>query len=128
MGVLAVAALGGCALTRAGQQREARQVETQLAASGFRKVTADTQEKTARLGGLPPYKLDRKPRNGKTYWYYADPACGCAYVGDDAAYSRFQRQVARDDRVANETPESMEATQDFFSPENPELYGAPENW
>jgi hypothetical protein len=125
----------GCAVGRASPQQDARGMESQLSAAGFRRVTADTPERTARLNSLSPYKLDQLQRNGRTYWYYVDPTCHCAWVGDAAAYGRYQNSTAASDRAKygtptalNESGTSVDATEDFFSPENPELYGAPGNW
>ena len=127
MTVFAAVALAGCATIH---QREARDIEPRLAAAGFRKLSADTPGKSARLDTMRPYALTRTTHNGKTYWYYADPKCRCAYVGDEAAYRSFREELARGgrDTAWAESPESMQASEDVFSGENPELYDAPSNW
>jgi len=119
--------LAGCATIH---QREARDIEPRLAAAGFRKLTADTPGKSARLDAMRPYALTRTTHSGKTYWYYADPKCRCAYVGDEVAYRSFREELARSGQGTAwaESPESMQASEDVFSGENPELYDAPSNW
>jgi hypothetical protein len=125
---VAAVVLAGCATIH---EREARQIEPRLGAAGFRRLTADTPGKAARLDTMRPYALTRTIHNGKTYWYYADPKCRCAYVGDEAAYRSFREELARSGgggTAWTESPESMEASGDVFSGENPELYDAPSNW
>jgi hypothetical protein len=126
--LLAVVTLGGCAFVH---QREAQQIEPRLRAAGFRKMRADTPDRSARLDAMRPYALTRTLHDGKTYWYYADPKCRCAYVGDDVAYRSFREELARSGGPNDtwlDSPENMEATGDAFSGENPELYDAPSNW
>jgi hypothetical protein len=132
---LVIGGLGGCALLALVRQQQASLMEQRLAAAGFQKLVADTPEKMTRLDALQPYTLGSTVRHGKTTWYYADPNCRCAYVGGDAVHGRYQaNERAGADERANppttwaDSPESMEATQDLLSPENPELYGAPEDW
>ena len=137
---LATVGVAGCALREHLQQRDASRMESRLVAAGFRKVPADTAAKSARLDTMQPYALGSTVLHGKTTWYYADPGCRCAYVGSDAAYARYQRAAeAASERARAEehadpattwggSPESMGATEDIFSPENPDIYDAPENW
>ena len=129
---LGTAALLGCSVVHRAEQRDARRVEKQLVDAGFQKVPADTPDKRATLHRLPAYSLRRTTlKDGTTRWYYADPDCPCAYVGNAAAAERYRRALAQQAGEASAwagSPETPEGTQDFFSPENPELYGAPENW
>jgi hypothetical protein len=137
---LATACVAGCSLQEYAQQREANRTESRLVAAGFRQVPADTPAKSARLDTMQPYTLGSTVRHGKSTWYYVDPTCRCAYVGSDAAYARYQQALAAaSERARAEeqadpattwggSPESMEATEDIFSPENPDIYDAPSNW
>lgn len=132
--VLVAPVLWGCALTKPRQQQETQTIETRLTAAGFHKVTADTPTKMQQLGAMHPYVLGRTVRNGRPYWYYADSASRCVYLGDEDAYRRFRdaaaaaRSNAGRDTTLNAAGEGVGATEDYFSPENPELYGAPDNW
>lgn len=90
--------LGACANPAAviGQR------EDMLAAAGFSLRPADTPDRVASLKGLPPHKFVSSVRNGVVTYVYADPTiCGCLYVGDQAAYGRYQKMVF-DKRIADE--------------------------
>ena len=131
--VLVAPGILSCALTKPRQQREAHAMETRLTAAGFRQVIADTPTKLQQLSTMRPYVLGRTVRKDRPYWYYADPASRSLYLGDEDAYRRFQdaeaaRRNARRDATLNAAGEALGTTEDYFSPENPELYGAPDNW
>jgi hypothetical protein len=94
----AVLLLGACASPSAviGQH------EDMLAAAGFTLRPADTPDRVASLKGLPPHKFVSNVRNGRVTYIYADPTiCGCLYVGDQAAYGRYQKMVF-DKKIADE--------------------------
>ena len=52
---------------------------------------------------MPKRKLTEGTRNGKRYYWFADPdGCGCVYVGGEAAYRRYdQLAQARDNIKSN---------------------------
>lgn len=78
------------------------QREDMLAAAGFSLRPADTPDRVASLKGLPPHKFVSSARNGVVTYVYADPTiCGCLYVGDQAAYDRYQKLVF-DKKIADE--------------------------
>ena len=78
------------------------QHEDMLAAAGFKLRPADTPDRIASLKGLPPHKFVSSIRNGAVTYMYADPTiCGCLYVGDQAAYGRYQKMVF-DKKIADE--------------------------
>jgi hypothetical protein len=91
-----VLALVGCSSTV--HSPRAQTVETELASSGFRMVVPDTPQKQELVKRLPKRKLTEGMRNGKRYYWFADPdGCGCVYVGGEAAYRRYdQLAQARD--------------------------------
>jgi hypothetical protein len=96
----ALAALAGCAAVGA-QEREG-----QLAAAGFARLQADTPEKMAKLQALPQNTVVYAPRKKGPVYIYADAAgCGCAFVGNAAAYQQYQ-QI----RVANNIAQMQETT------------------
>ena len=90
------------------------EMERLLAASGFKMTLADSESKLAQLKELPQRKLVAQNWGGKVRYIYADPSnCKCAYVGDEAAYKRFQdlavqRQIAEEDRRAAERDKPAE--------------------
>jgi hypothetical protein len=98
-------ALVGCAMNR---NQKAVEMKKLLAASGFKMRLADSESKLAQLKELPQRKLVAQNWGGKVRYVYADASdCKCAYVGDEAAYKRFQdlalqRQIAEEDRRAAE--------------------------
>jgi len=59
--------------------------------AGFVVKYATTPEKTAILRSLPPDKLVKRTKDGKTYYVYADAErCNCAYVGTPEAYWTYR--------------------------------------
>jgi hypothetical protein len=81
----------GCAAIRTS---EAKQVDSMLAASGFKILPADTPEKEEMLNSLPPLKLQYRVKDGNPLYFYADPYnCKCVYTGDQAAYDRYAKLV-----------------------------------
>jgi hypothetical protein len=103
------AAVVGCAALR---EREIRDVEDMLAASGFVMRLADTADKAVNLQGLPPHRLVLQQRDGQPYYVYADPeVCKCVWVGDQKAYGQFQRLRIQKE-IADEQLASAEAFRD----------------
>jgi hypothetical protein len=90
------------------RNQKAVEMERLLADSGFIMRLADSESKLAQLKQLPQRKLVAQNWGGKVRYVYADASsCKCAYVGDEAAYKRFQdlalqRQIADEDRRAAE--------------------------
>src|SRR5262249_31941802 len=59
-------------------------------------------EKIAHLQTMTPQKLVPHSRDGKLYYAYADAEfCKCLYVGDPAAYQKYQ-QLAVQQKLAQE--------------------------
>ena len=104
--VFAMAALAvtGCATLRA---KEARTTEDMLAAAGFHMEPADTPERTAELGTLPPRKITMQERDGTPYYVYADAdGCHCMYVGQEPQYQEYRR-LALKKEIDDELQEPM---------------------
>jgi hypothetical protein len=78
--------------------------------AGFTVKFATTPEKRAILKSLPPDKLVKRTKGGKTYYVYADPVrCNCAYVGTPEAYKAYQNwSNPGDSNVDNQSPSLME--------------------
>ncbi len=109
--VFLMLALAGCAMNR---NQKAVEMERLLTASGFKVRLADNESKLAQIEELPQRKLVAQNWGGKVRYVYADASnCKCAYVGDEAAYKRFQdlaaqRQITEEDRRAAERDKPAE--------------------
>lgn len=101
--------LGGCTYIH---KEEAHQVESTLAAAGFQARPADSPAKMEKLKLLPQRKLRSKTKDGELIYFYADAEfCQCLYVGDQAAYSRYQ-QLAIQQKIAQEQMNAAEMNED----------------
>jgi len=93
-------ALSGCVSVGASEK------EGQLAAAGFVRMQADTPAKVAKLQALPQNTIVYAQRKKGNFYIYADAAgCGCAFVGNDAAFQQYQ-QI----RAANNIAQMQETT------------------
>jgi len=98
--LVAALALSGCVSVGAPEK------EGQLAAAGFVRMQADTPAKTAKLQALPQNTIVYAQRKKGAVYIYADAAgCGCAFVGNAAAYQQYQ-QI----RAANNIAQMQETT------------------
>ena len=87
-------ALAGCVSVGAPEK------EGQLAAAGFVRMQADTPQKIAKLQALPQNTIVFAQRKKGNYYIYADAAgCGCAFVGNDAAFQQYQ-QIRASNNIA----------------------------
>lgn len=98
--VAAAAALAGC------QTMGAQEKESQLSAAGFTRLQADNPQKLSNIQTLPQNQIVFVPRKKGNVYIYADNAgCGCAYVGNEAAYQQYQAL-----RAANNIAQMQETT------------------
>ena len=98
--LISSAALAGCVSVGAPEK------EGQLAAAGFVRLQADTPQKIAKLQALPQNAIVFAQRkNGNAYIYADSAGCGCAYVGNAAAYQQYQQL-----RAANNIAQMQETT------------------
>jgi len=81
----AIAALSGCA------SYEAQNTESLLSASGFRSRTPSTAAQQAMFNRMTPYKLERRVRNGKVLYAYADKAKNVVYIGGETEFQRYKQ-------------------------------------
>ena len=87
-------------------------LESTLAAAGFQARPADSPAKMEKLKLLPQRKLRSKTKDGELIYFYADAEfCQCLYVGDQAAYSRYQ-QLAIQQKIAQEQMNAAEMNED----------------
>jgi hypothetical protein len=99
--VVLALALASCSATRSPRPRS---VESDLRAAGFRAVMPDTPKKQEAIKRLQPHQLTQVSRRGKPYYWYVDlEGCGCAYVGSEAAYRRYDALAEARDNVKSDT-------------------------
>lgn len=85
-GFVSLLGLSSCA------REQIEQREDHLAAAGFAFRPADTAERQAMLSRLPAHRFVRRMHAGQVFYVYSDPTvCGCLYVGDEGAWSRYQQ-------------------------------------
>src|SRR4030095_11504168 len=98
---LVALALVGCSATSSPKPRT---VESNLVSAGFRGIVPDTPKKQEAIKRLQPRRLTEASRNGKRYYWYADPeGCGCVYVGSEGAYQRYDVLAQARDNVKRDT-------------------------
>ncbi|QEO18108.1 hypothetical protein [Acetobacter vaccinii] len=78
------------------------QKEDHLTAAGFAYKPASTPKLQAMLDHLPAHRFLRRVHGTSVFYIYADPTvCDCLYVGDQAAFSKYQ-QYRQAKALANE--------------------------
>ena len=83
--VVALAGFEGCA------SMDASNTESLLSAAGFRTRTPSTPKQQALYSQLTPYKLERRTKNGKVLYTYADKQKGIVYIGGETEYQQYKR-------------------------------------
>ena len=114
--VLALLFTIGCA------SLDAPSTENLLSAAGFVTKTPTTNQQIALYNRLPGYQLQRRERNGKVMYTYADKQKGIVYIGSESAYQQYknlglQKSIAENQLETAQLNE--EATLDwgpFFGP------------
>jgi hypothetical protein len=98
--LLATFALSAC------QSQFPLQQETDLSAAGFSVHVADTAERQAMLNSLPPNRFVQRINGNIIQYVYADPVCGCLYMGSQQAFLQYvtnqQLDLADAERMAFE--------------------------
>jgi hypothetical protein len=116
---LLIIALTGCAALAIGEptpRQRAMDLEPMLSAAGFHMIPADTPEKLQHLKSLPALKVNYYVgKDGAIRYWFADPDyCHCLYLGDEAAYQKYENlrvhaRIAENEQEAAE--ENYEAQQ-----------------
>jgi predicted small secreted protein len=110
--VVAVTGLSLAACETMAQQVGAK--EDTLAAAGFTMLPANTPQRQAQLGKLPPNKFVPKTTGDTTQYVYADPVvCDCLYVGDQKAYGAYKQDVLNK-KIADEQQMTAMTYQDSW--------------
>src|ERR1700745_4298290 len=86
--LVAVAAFEGCASLTS---LVASDKESLLSAAGFRTRPTSTPKRQALYSQLAPYKLERRTKNGKVLYTYADKQKGIVYIGGETEYQQYKR-------------------------------------
>ena len=109
----------GCA-TAPSSSPAASQVDL-LVQSGFTPRTADTPKKLAYINSLPAQKVVQQNYKGKTHYVVCPhPSTNQCYVGDEAAYQRYQQLSLQQEISA----ERRAVSEQRWDPEYWTLYGA----
>ncbi len=90
--------LGGCA---AIEKANRENTERLLSAAGFHPNPANTDSRRESLASLTPYEVQRKLRGDEFYYVYADPEQNLVYIGNQAAYGKYQELLIQQE-IANE--------------------------
>jgi hypothetical protein len=111
--VLAIIILGtgGIGLTACQSQGELIQQESDLSAAGFVVHIANTAVRQAMLNRLPANQFVLRVQNGVNHYVYADPGCGCLYVGSPQAFNQYVSNQQLD-----YIHEQQMAVQDYVDP------------
>jgi hypothetical protein len=99
----------GLELAACQTQGDLVQQENTLAAAGFEVRIANTAERQAMLNRLPPNRFVVRVSNGVTHYVYADPGCGCLYVGSQRAFDQYVSNQQLD-----AAHEQQMAVQDYY--------------
>jgi hypothetical protein len=99
----------GLDLAACQSQGDLIQQENSLAAAGFAVRIANTAERQAMLNRLPPNQFVRRVKDGVTHYVYADPGCGCLYVGSQQAFNQYVSNQQLD-----AVHEQQMAVQDYY--------------
>jgi hypothetical protein len=83
--LLLLALFDGCASWDAASQ------ESLLSAAGFQTRTPSTPQQQAMFARMTPYTVERRERNGKVLYSYADTKQHLLYVGGEAEYQRYKQ-------------------------------------
>jgi hypothetical protein len=83
--LLLLAVFDGCASWDASSQ------EALLSAAGFKTRTPSTPAQEAMFGRMTPYTVERRERNGKVLYAYADKGKQLLYIGGEPEYQRYKQ-------------------------------------
>jgi hypothetical protein len=109
---LLISVIFGCVgleLAACQTQGDVIQQENTLAAAGFQVHIANTAARQAMLNRLPPNQFVVRMNNGVTHYVYADPGCGCLYVGSPQAFNQYVSN-----RQLDVVHEQQMAVQDYY--------------
>jgi len=103
--LLVIAFLSGCA------SYDAQNKESLLIAAGFRARTPSTAKQQVMFNRMVPYKLERRIRNGKVLYAYADKQQNIVYIGGETEYQQY-KQLALQKSIAEDQLEAAQINED----------------
>jgi hypothetical protein len=103
--LLLLAILAGCA------SYEAQNKESLLIAAGFKARTPSTAKQQAMFSRMTPYKLERRIRNGKVLYAYADKDKNVVYIGGENEYQQY-KQLAVQQSIAQDQLEAAQINEE----------------
>ena len=118
--LIMIAAFYGCA------SYEAQNKETLLSAAGFQTRTPSTPEQQAMFNRMVPYKVERRVRNGKVLYAFADKQRNVVYIGGESEYQRY-KQLGLQQSIAQDQLEAAQINEEatlynwgpYWGPWNP---------
>ena len=110
--ILLLAGLAGCA------SYDAQNKETLLIAAGCKTRTPSTDKQQAMFSRMTPYKLERRIRNGKVLYAYADKDKNVAYIGGENEYQQYKK-LALQQSIAQDQLEAAQINEEnsFYGPD-----------
>ncbi len=103
--LLVIAFLSGCA------SYDAQNKESLLIAAGFRARTPSTAKQQVMFNRMVPYKLERRIRNGKVLYAYADKQQNIVYIGGETEYQQY-KQLALQKSIAEDQLEAAQINEE----------------
>jgi hypothetical protein len=103
--LLLLTILAGCA------SWDAQNKESLLSAAGFRTRTPSTANQVAMFNRMTPYKIERRVRNGKVLYAYADKQNNVVYLGGENEYQKY-KQLALQQSIAQDQIEAAQINDD----------------
>lgn len=102
---LVVAGFVGCA------SYDAQSKESLLSAAGFKTRTPSTAKQQAMFNRMTPYKLERRIRNGKVLYAFADKQQNVVYIGGENEYRQY-KQLALQKSIAEDQLEAAQINEE----------------
>ena len=90
----AIAVLTSCVVAACAEtpRPRAHRLEPMLSAAGFHMVPADNPQRQHELLSHTPLKMRYYFANGKPHYWFSDPyVCNCVYIGNEAAFQKYQQ-------------------------------------
>jgi len=103
--LVVLSAFDGCASWNASN------TESLLSAAGFQTRTPSTPDQKQMFAKLTPYQVERRQRNGKVLYTYADPQLNVVYIGGEAEYQKY-KELGIKQEIAEERLEAAQINED----------------
>ena len=103
--LLLLAVLDGCASWDASSQ------ESLLSAAGFKTRTPSTSAQEAMFARMTPYTVERRERNGRILYAYADKQKHLLYIGGEAEYQQY-KQLGLQKSIADSQLQAAQINED----------------